>query len=79
MPIRLDSRAADFDRRFEDFLGLKREVSEDVDAAARAIVNAVAARGDAALFEATQKFDRLTLTPETVRVSTSEIDAAVKV
>ncbi len=78
MPIRLDSRAADFDRRFEDFLGLKREVSEDVDAAARAIVKEVAARGDAALFEATQKFDRLTLTAETVRVSAAEIASAEK-
>ena len=39
MPISLDSRAPDFARRFDDLLALKREVSEDVDAAARAIVN----------------------------------------
>ncbi len=78
MPIRLDSRAADFASRFDQFLTLKREVSEDVDAAARAIVNDVKARGDAALFAATKKFDRLELTTETVRVSASEIVAAVK-
>jgi histidinol dehydrogenase len=78
MPIRLDSRAADFSSRFEDFLGLKREVSEDVDAAARAIVADVRTRGDAALFETTSKFDRLELTPDTVRVTTAEIVAAVK-
>ena len=78
MPIRLDSRAADFSGRFDAFLALKREVSEDVDAAARAIVRDVAARGDAALFEATTKFDRLDLAPDTVRVSAAEVDAAVK-
>jgi histidinol dehydrogenase len=78
MPIRLDSRAADFSGRFDAFLALKREVSEDVDAAARAIVRDVAARGDAALFEATTKFDRLDLTADSLRVSASEVDAAVK-
>ena len=78
MPIRLDSRDSDFARRFDDFLNAKREVSEDVDAAARAIVTDVAARGDAALFEATRKYDRLELTAETVRVPASEIVAAVK-
>ena len=78
MPIRLDSRDSDFARRFDDFLNAKREVSEDVDAVARAIVADVVARGDAALFEATQKYDRLELTAETVRVTASEIVAAVK-
>jgi histidinol dehydrogenase len=78
MPIRLDSRQADFARLFDDFLNAKREVSEDVDAAARAIVADVAARGDAALFETTRKFDRLELSADTVRVPASEIVAAVK-
>ena len=78
MPIRLDSRDSGFAPRFDDFLNAKREVSEDVDAAARAIVADVVARGDAALFEATRKFDRLELTAETVRVQASEIVAAVK-
>src|SRR5262245_50294755 len=78
MPIRLDSRDADFARRFDDFLNAKREVPEEVDAASRSIVADVAARGDAALFETTRKFDRLELNAETVRVSASEIVAAVK-
>ena len=69
MPIRLDSRDSDFARRFDDFLNAKREVSEDVDAVARAIVADVVARGDAALFEATQKYDRLELTaPDAVEL-----------
>ena len=44
-----------------DFSPTKREVSADVEAATRAIVDDVAARGDAALIEATRKFDRLDL------------------
>jgi histidinol dehydrogenase len=78
MPVRLDRRSADFDERFATFLAAKREVSADVEAAARAIVQDVAARGDAALIEATAKFDRLTLDAKSLRVTPDEIDAAVK-
>ncbi len=78
MPIRLDRSSADFDQRFASFLAAKREVSADVEAAARAIVEDVAARGDAALIEATARFDRLRLEPGSLRVPASEIDAAVK-
>ncbi len=60
MPIRIDSRSADFASRFKAFLATKREVSADIEAATRAIVDDVKARGDAALIEATRKFDRLT-------------------
>ena len=59
MPLRLDRNSADFDLRFAAFLAAKREVSADVEKATRAIVDDVAARGDAALIEATRKFDRL--------------------
>jgi histidinol dehydrogenase len=76
MPIRLDHRSPDFAERFAAFLSMKREVSRDIDAAARAIVDDVAARGDTALIEATAKYDRLTLTAETLRVSAEEIAAA---
>src|SRR6185295_14297595 len=60
------------------FLAAKREISADVEAAARAIVDDVAARGDAALLDATRKFDRLHLTPDTLHNSAGEVDAAVK-
>jgi len=76
MPIRLDHRNPDFSERFAAFLSMKREVSRDIDTAARAIVEDVAARGDAALIEATAKFDRLTLTADTLRVSAEEIASA---
>ncbi len=78
MPVRLDRSSADFDARFTAFLAAKREVSADVEASARAIVDDVARRGDTALIEATQKFDRLTLEAKNLRVSAAEIDAAVK-
>src|SRR3954470_21913807 len=78
MPVRLDRSSADFDQRFGAFLAAKREVSADVERATRAIVDDVAARGDAALIEATKKFDRLTIDAAGLRVTPAEIDAAVE-
>jgi histidinol dehydrogenase len=78
MPVRLDSSSADFAQRFAKFLATKREVAADIEAATRAIVDDVAARGDVALIEATRKFDRLDLDAARLRVTSAEIDAAVK-
>ena len=78
MPVRLDSRSADFAERFASFLATKREISADIEAATRAIVDDVAARGDIALIEATRKFDRLDLDAARLRVTRAEVDAAVK-
>src|SRR6201999_1799108 len=78
MPIRLDRSSADFAERFATFLGAKREASADVERATRAIVDDVAARGDAALIEATQKFDRLKVDAGGLRVTPAEVDTAVK-
>src|SRR5882762_2904975 len=78
MPVRLDRNSADFDARFAAFLAAKREVSADVERATRAIVDDVAARGDAALLEATKKFDRLDIAASDLRVTAAEVDAAVK-
>jgi histidinol dehydrogenase len=76
MPIRLDTRSADFGARFHAFLGTKRESSQDVEAAVRAIMADVVARGDAALVELTKKFDRVELDAASLRVSVAEVDAA---
>ncbi|WP_425907470.1 histidinol dehydrogenase [Nitrobacter sp. TKz-YC02] len=78
MPIRIDSRSADFASRFRAFLATKREVSADIEAATRAIVDDVAARGDAALIEATRRFDRLSIDAAGLRFTAAEIDAAVE-
>jgi histidinol dehydrogenase len=76
MPIRLDARAADFSPKFRAFLGTKREASADVEQTVRAIIADVAARGDAALIELTQKYDRVDLAKVGLRVSVAELDAA---
>jgi histidinol dehydrogenase len=78
MPVRLDRSSADFVERFASFLAAKREVSADIESATRAIVDDVAARGDAALLEATRKFDRLDLDAGGLRVSPAEIETALK-
>src|SRR4051812_29007633 len=78
MPVRLDISSADFAGRFNAFLAMKREVSADIEAATRAIVDDVAARGDAALLEATRKFDRLQLDVAGLAGKPAEIDAAVR-
>ena len=61
MPIHLTTNAADFESSFAAFLAAKREVSDDVDAAVRAIIDDVRSRGDDAVIELTRRFDRLDL------------------
>jgi histidinol dehydrogenase len=78
LPLRLDAAAPGFANAFAALLAAKRETAEDVDAAAAAIIADVAARGDAALIDYTRRFDRLTLTRETLRIPAAEIAAASK-
>jgi histidinol dehydrogenase len=78
MPIRLDTRSGDFAQKFRAFLDTKRETSVDVEAAARAIVADVAARGDQAVKDYTKKFDRLDLDRVGLRVTAQEIAAATQ-
>ena len=75
MPVFLDTTAAGFEADFAALLGAKREDSPDVDAAVAAIIADVRDRGDAAVIELTEKFDRLALTPETLAFSPDEIEA----
>ena len=76
MPVRLHSTQADFADAFATLLATKREISEDVDASVKAIIEDVVARGDAAVIDYTARFDRLTLSAQTMRVTTAEIEAA---
>ncbi|MCW1956230.1 MAG: histidinol dehydrogenase [Roseobacter sp.] len=77
MPQFLDATTPDFEAAFAALLGAKREDSPDVDAAVAEIIADVRARGDAAVIELTERFDRLTLTPENLRFSPEEIAALV--
>jgi len=76
MPIRLDTRDADFSQRFAAFLATKREAAQDVEDAVKAIIADVVARGDAALIELSKKFDRVDLAKVGLRVAPGEIAAA---
>jgi histidinol dehydrogenase len=77
MPVYLNTTDAGFEAAFQALLGQKREEAEDVDQAVAAIIADVRARGDQALIDLTARFDRLTLTPETLAFSPAEIDAEV--
>jgi histidinol dehydrogenase len=76
LAIRLNQSDSDFEIRFAALLGMKREVAEDVAHAVRTIIEDVRKRGDAALVEATEKYDRLALEPEQLRISDLDIQAA---
>ena len=77
MPQFLNTTDPGFEPAFQAFLGNKREDSPDVDAAVAEIIADVRTRGDAALIEMTERFDRLSLTPDTLRISDAEIAEAV--
>ncbi|MGB3243380.1 MAG: histidinol dehydrogenase, partial [Sulfitobacter sp.] len=78
MPVTLDATAPDFETAFTRLLNAKREDSPDVDAVVADIIADVRGRGDAAVIELTAKMDRITLTPETMRVTGEEIAKAVE-
>src|SRR6266566_7090089 len=75
MPRTLSTRDPGFEAAFRALLAAKRESATDVDDAVSAIIEAVAARGDAALVEYTNRLDRVRLTPESLRLSPDEIAA----
>ncbi len=68
--------APDFDAQLSRLLSREAGVSEAIVATVRTICVEVKARGDAALLDYTTRFDRVTYTPETLRVSAAEIAAA---
>jgi histidinol dehydrogenase len=76
MPLRLDTRDADFAERFAAFLATKRETSQDVEQVVRTIIADVVARGDEALIELSRRFDRIDLATVGLRVTADEIAAA---
>lgn len=77
MPQFLDATDTEFETQFAALLSAKREDSPEVDTIVADIIADVRARGDAAVIDYTERFDRLTLTSETLRLSDSEIDALV--
>ncbi|OAM78215.1 histidinol dehydrogenase [Devosia elaeis] len=78
MPLRLDSADRDFEARFSDLLAGKRESSRDVSDAVAAIIADVRSRGDAAVAELTNRYDKAGVTADTLRLDAREIGAAAR-
>ena len=74
---RLDSRAADFQTRFAEFLTDKREVAVDVNQAVAEILAQVQSRGDEAVLDYTRKFDRVDYDIGNLRLPGAELDQAM--
>ncbi|MEQ1768989.1 MAG: histidinol dehydrogenase [Devosia sp.] len=77
MGFRLDSGHGGFAEEFETLLASKREISEEVGAAVASILADVKLRGDEALLNYTDRFDKLPLTSTTLAFSQAEIDASL--
>ena len=77
MARRLDASDASFDADFRKLLFAKRDEEDDVAVSVRGIIADVRARGDAALIELTNRFDRADVTGETLKLSSAEIETAL--
>ncbi|PIV76799.1 MAG: histidinol dehydrogenase [Rhodobacteraceae bacterium CG17_big_fil_post_rev_8_21_14_2_50_65_11] len=77
MPVFLNTKDDGFDAAFAALLTMKREETPEVDETVAAIIADVRHRGDAAVIELTTRFDRLTLTPETLAIPAEEIASAI--
>ena len=73
MPVLLNSQNSNFEKEFKKLLLAKREDSVDVDVSVREIIGRVIKLGDQALIEYTKKFDRISLTTDTLRFTQSEL------
>lgn len=73
----LSSKDLSFEDTFSNLLAQKREVSDDVDAAVREILQNVHSGGDDALIALSKKFDRVDLSRSGLAVSEDEIDRAL--
>ena len=74
--IRLATIDGGFEEAFIALLGQARETTETVDQAVAAIIADVRADGDAALLRYTERFDRMALAADRLRVGADEIEAA---
>jgi histidinol dehydrogenase len=77
MARRLDDGDATFAADFQKLLFAKREEEEDVAQIAKGIIADIRRRGDTALVEITNTFDRLDIDAAHLKITAAEIDAAV--
>ncbi|MFN7605452.1 MAG: histidinol dehydrogenase [Hyphomonadaceae bacterium] len=74
----LSASAPDFQSQYQALLQTRGDAVDGVEGRAAAILADVKARGFTALADLSQKFDDFALTPETVRVTATQVDAAIK-
>ena len=77
MARRLNASDAGFAADFEKLLYAKREEEEDVTQVVKTIIADIRKRGDVALVELTNKFDKADVTAQTLKLTAEEIDAAL--
>lgn len=71
---RLETTNPAFSQMLQEVLTARGHQADSVTAPVRDILEDVQARGDAAVCELTERFDHLSLTPETLRLTQQEID-----
>lgn len=76
MPAELFAGQTGFAEALDALINDKRETSDDVNAIVSDILRSVRERGDDAVLEYTSRFDKLDLTPETMRIPAADIQAA---
>ncbi len=76
MPVRLHDNAHDFEARFNALIETKRDEENDVGTDVRMILARVAASGDRALVEITERFDHHRPDPAALRLDAAEMDRA---
>jgi histidinol dehydrogenase len=77
MARRLNAKDKSFAVDLEALLFARRQIEEDVAAKVRGLIAEVRARGDAALVELTNKFDRTNITAAGLKLSPAEIEAGL--
>src|SRR3954447_17316107 len=78
MATTLHTRDPGFEAAFRGLLAAKRDSAADVDRSVARIIDDVAERGDAALVEYTNRFDRVSLTEAQLRLGPDEIAAGAE-
>jgi histidinol dehydrogenase len=77
MPVRLDAGAPDFEERLRALIDRRRLEESEAEQIAAEIIRRVRAEGDSALIDYARRFDRIELSPETLRIGAEEIAVEV--
>lgn len=74
----LNTRDSKFSKKFKALLSRKASAPLEVEQKVRTILSDVEKKGDAALFRYTQKFDQLSIQPQSIRAASAEIKEAYR-